>query len=174
MKKLVALAGAGLLLAACSTDPSSAAVVEGDNITIDDLAQVQEDFREQGLNTDAGAVLSLLIQAELASDAIDNIGIVIDEELQDLTVLQLGLDENANYTGRTETLIDYFALTLMVDGGMLSDDEVMLFMGELSASATEADIEVNPRFGEWDGDQIGLVQPSRDYLIEVTEASPLG
>ena len=45
MKKLVALISAGLLMAACSTDPSTAAEVNGEQITIDDLAQVQADFR---------------------------------------------------------------------------------------------------------------------------------
>lgn len=174
MKKLIALAGAGMLLAACSTDPSSAAVVAGDNITIDELAQVQEDFRAEGLNTDAGAVLSLLIQAELAEESMADMGIEISEEMQDVTIAQLSLNENVDYEGRTETLINYFALSLMLDTEQISQDEAMALVSNLSQAAAETNVDVNPRFGEWDGAQLSLVQPTRDYLIQVTQEDALG
>lgn len=172
MKKLVALVGAGLLMAACSTDPSVAATVNGEEITIDDLAQVQSDFRENGVNTLAEGVLNMMINAEVANDIIEAEGLEMPPEIREAVYGQLGLYPAFDYSEQTDEMIDFLTFTLVTQQGFYGPDDIRPVLEALG----EADIDVNPRFGEWDADNFALVPTSRDYLTsEIVETeSPLG
>lgn len=169
MKKLVVFVSAGLLLAACSTDPSSAATVNGEEITIDDLAQVQTDFRENGVNTLADGVLNTMISSEVANDVIEEEGLDVPAEMREAVFSELGLYPAGEYSAQTEEMIDYLAFTLLSQQGAFTPDDIRPIVEALG----EADVEVNPRFGEWDSDNFALVPPTRDYLTsEMLDTEP--
>jgi len=166
VKKLVALISAGLLMAACSTDPSTAAEVNGEQITIDDLAQVQADFRENGVNTLASGLLSMMINAEIAHDIIAAEDLSAPAEYRELVFTELGLYPAGDYSQQTNELIDYLAFTLVTQQGVYGPDDIRPVLDALG----EADVDVNPRFGHWDGDNFALVPVTPEYLTtEIVE-----
>lgn len=160
MKKLVALAAAGLLMAGCSTDPSTAATVNGSEISIDDLAQVQADFREQGVNTLADGVLNMMINGEIANDVIASEGLEMTGEGREAVFGQLGLNPAGDYSEPTDAMIDFLAFTLLTDAGLYTPDDIRPVLDALG----EADVEVNPRFGEWDAENFAIARTDRSYL----------
>ncbi|WP_182355031.1 hypothetical protein [Flaviflexus huanghaiensis] len=168
MKKLVALAATGVVMAACSTDPSTAATVNGSDITIDDLAQVQSDFRGQGVNTLADGVLNMMINGEIANDIIEAQGLDMTGEAREAVFGQLGLNPTAEYSEQTDAVIDYLAFTLLTDAGMYTVDDISPVLDALG----DADVEVNPRFGEWDQDNFAIARPDRGYLTSEDGPAP--
>lgn len=170
MKKLVALVGVGMLVAACATDPSVAAKVNGEEITIDDLAQVQADFRENGVNTLADGVLNMMINAEVANEIIEAEELNLPPEIREAVFGQLGLYPAGDYSAKTDEMIDFLAFTLVTQQGAFTPEEIRPVLEALG----EADVDVNPRFGEWDGDNFTLVPASRDYLTtEIVDTEPV-
>lgn len=164
MKKLVALVAAGLLAASCSTDPSTAATVNGEEITIDDLAQVQTDFRDNGVNTLADGVLNMMINAEVANDIIAAEGLEMPAEIRQAVFTELGLDPEGEYSAQTEEMIDFLAFTLVTQQGIYAPEDIRPVLDALA----EADVEVNPRFGDWDEENFAIAPPTREYLTSET------
>ncbi|MBM9432589.1 hypothetical protein [Flaviflexus equikiangi] len=160
MKKLVALVGAGLLMAACSANPSSAAQVNGETITIAELAQVQADFQDNGVNSLADGVLNMMINAEVANEIIADAGLSVPEEMRQTVFSQLGLNPDGEYSAATDEMIDFLAFTLVVQQGLYTADEINPVLTALG----EADVEVNPRFGTWDSENFAIAPLVRDYV----------
>ncbi|HMR48059.1 MAG TPA: hypothetical protein PKE40_10945 [Arachnia sp.] len=151
LTRLVPVAGALALLAACSPAPSTVATVDGVVITSADLQRSVDGCAEIGVTEEALPVkqhVLLLTASELVRQSAEQHGIVIhDGEVRDLAQQSgfadlLGNDECAK--------LAYPNVALSLLAAELGQDVVI---GELQ----EAQVEVNPRFGQWDTESLGLV-----------------
>lgn len=165
MKKLVALAGAGLLLAACSNDPSAAATVNGEEITIEELSETQSYLRDYGIDWESADVLNLLIVAEVTSDVAEAGEYDGLADIQEQAEVLLGRDDNPEYSETIEEVATYIALDQANASMLLTMEELQ----EVSTSLLEADVDVNPRFGEWDSEIGSLVGTEYEWQVPSTE-----
>ncbi|MFF5446970.1 SurA N-terminal domain-containing protein [Streptomyces sp. NPDC012888] len=195
-----ALLVAAPLLSACSgeTRPGTAAVVGGERITTSALQARVNDVREaQGRSDNAAQLvansgrlervkLSKMIQLRVLERAAEDAGITVSpKEIEDVRKGQL---EQSGGERQLEELL--LAQRVPLAPGQL-DEEIrfqLLFaklserFGEekvlepLAAAARKLDIEVNPRYGSWDVQQITVGDGKTPWITQRTrtEQAPAG
>jgi len=151
LMRLVPVAGAFALLAACSPAPSTVATVGGAVITSEDLQRSVDGCAEAGVTAEMLPLkqhVLLLTAGELVRQTADGHGIKIsDGEVRDLAQEAgyadlLGNDQCAK--------LAYPNVALSLLAAELGQDVVI---GELQ----QAEVELNPRFGQWDPETLGLI-----------------
>ncbi|MDO5723697.1 MAG: hypothetical protein Q4P33_04790 [Flaviflexus sp.] len=153
-------------IAGCS-HPSEAAEVNGQPIDIDTVGEVNDELRAAGLNVTPEATLGLLISARATAPVRTEIPVASDPKLISLAETQLGLADT-DYSPATGKVVDFFAFIIASQNGIAMPDEVT----EVSDAIKNADVDVNPRFGTWEGESGQLLPAQSDYLI-TPQASPL-
>lgn len=165
-RPVLALAAVAAILAGCS-NPSEAAEVNGQPIDIDTLGAVNDELRAAGLNVTPEATLGLLISERATAATRSEIPIASDPQLFSLAETQLGLADT-EYSPATESIVDFYAFVVASQNGIAMPEEV----NEVSEAIKNADVEVNPRFGTWEGESGQLLPAQSEYLI-TPQAAPL-
>lgn len=165
-RRLAGLAALGLVLAGCS-HPSEAAEVNGRAIDIDTVGVVNDELREAGLNVTPATSLTLMISERATASARADIPVASDPQLVGMAEQQLGLTD-LDYSDETKKIVDFYAFVIASQNALASPEEV----AEVSSAIQNADVEVNPRFGTWEGQSGQLMPGQSDYLI-TPKASPL-
>ncbi|MEV7173671.1 SurA N-terminal domain-containing protein [Streptomyces sp. NPDC093224] len=185
-----ALLVAAPLLSACSGEvrPGTAAVVGGERITTSAVqAQVNavraaQNRSEQGATLIANTPqlertkLGRMIQLRVLEQAADDAGIsVTTKEIEDARAARQGkaagdleklalLNRDPLAPGQIDEDLR-FSLLLEKLNERYGEDKVY---GPLSKAAQTLHIEVNPRFGAWDGERIGLGAVDTPWIVQRT------
>jgi hypothetical protein len=196
MRVLVALAMVGLLLAGCSDQPGSAAVVGDTAITEN---QVQDDAAEViaaaetagGLEVETALVTAeqvrRLVEAELVAELADRRGISVtagevDRSIEEVSA-QVGgreaLDAQlAAQAGVPPSALESFVITFLLKEALIADygladrgaAEAQL-IADLGALSQEWGTEVSPRYGTWNPETVRVSERPGD-LAAAAGASP--
>lgn len=169
---LAALALTVAVLAGCSGQaPGTAAVVDGQRISEDQLAAVVEQlnpYLQQPL-TPAQALGLLIESGEIVEVAADS-GLGVSEQ-QALTTLE-GLNEQLGVEGPDE----FAPSTILVARGLVAaqtlaqSPDAAAVQQQIADQVAAADVTVSPRYGSWDG--AGAVVPSAyDWIVAPAAAS---
>ncbi|MDF1488741.1 SurA N-terminal domain-containing protein [Tessaracoccus caeni] len=150
LTRLVPAVAALALLAACTPAPSTVALVGGTPVTAADLQRSIDGCAELGITTQQLPVkqhVLLLAAGELVDQAAEARGFeVSDGELKSLAE-QNG---SADLLGNEECAkLAYPGVKLTLLGQAAGQDELI---AELKA----IEVDVNPRYGEWDAEALGL------------------
>ncbi|WP_098469432.1 hypothetical protein [Serinibacter salmoneus] len=154
-------------MTACTQQPGTAATVEGERITQAELAATVEDLDTlNGMASDPGQVLTSLIFAPVVVTASGDAGVGVSQA--EATAL---LDEVAATAGLEPW--DYAPGTIQIAELQLVSQYTASVAGlneEIAVRAAEADVEVNPLYGEWSG--ASGVQPTQwPWLLEPATAA---
>lgn len=165
----IAAAGlvAALALGGCGAHPGSAAVVDGERISESDLDRAVADFAAvTGQQIDSPTMLSTLVVAPMILDVAAEYGVAAsDDEASAL------LDRQAEASGLPVPEDGYgsgvlqIAKMTIVNQTMSVSPDGNAAMGDVNTRITEADVEINPRYGEFDPS--GQVVPQALPWIEV-------
>ncbi|MEV7524059.1 SurA N-terminal domain-containing protein [Streptomyces sp. NPDC091371] len=188
-----ALLLAAPLLSACSggTRPGTAAVVGGERITTSALQAQVNDVRAAQDRSGAGAQLigatpqlervklGRMIQLRILEKAADDAGISVStKDVEDARKARQG--------NGTAAALELSALQnrIPLAPGQIDDDlrfQLLFakiterfgqdkFLEPLAKAAEQLHIEVNPRYGAWDAQQIGLGQAQTPWITQRTQA----
>ncbi|MFC4554043.1 hypothetical protein [Georgenia faecalis] len=168
-RALVGLTLAGGLLAACSAHPGAAAVVDGEEISENFLADAVRDFEVvTGQPTSAAAMISTLAITPTMLDAAAEFGIGASEEeataLLDAQIETVGGTPPAD--GYAQGVIEIAQMTL-VDQQIQFSEDGMAIGERIAERIAETDIELNPRYGEITADG-NVVPPDYPWLATPT------
>lgn len=157
----------GLTLAGCGANPGAAAVVNGQRITENELAAASADFAAvTGEPVEPAQMLGTLVVVPLILDVAQGLGVAAtDDEAADL------LDQQAEAVGVTppeepysEGVLDIARLAI-VNQTLAASPAGMEAQAEIGAAIAEADVEVSPRYGEYDPS--GAVVPTAfPWIVE--------
>ncbi|MBF0688965.1 MAG: hypothetical protein IR158_14515 [Cellulomonas sp.] len=149
---VAAVVAAGGLLAGCSGQPGAAAVVDGRTITTAELAATQEELAPIFAGARAQDVLGVLITEPFALEVAADEGVGVNDEearelLRTVSVQALGEEEgSAREFGPGSLAVARYSLATAalqdLPGAQAAADR---YQERVAA----ADIEVNPRFGEF-------------------------
>lgn len=148
--RLVPVVAAVSLLAACSPAPSTVAVVNGERITSEDLQRTLDGCAEVGYGTDVvprKAHVMYLTAGELMRQLAAGHGFELNSGEVRAVAAQNNPPELLANEDCAELVFAGSALSLMLEN--FTEDELV-------AELSQADVEVNPRYGRWDADQLGL------------------
>ncbi len=152
---LTAATVGALVLSACSGGGMSsgvAAVVDGNQITIEQVQEATEQFNTLPVSpTTPTDVLTLLVYGDLAEEAHRAAGNAPIPDAQLVNDLKGGgLQNPADSTVDLYRAINH------------------LQMAQQLPSTEDLDIEINPRYGEWDGTNGQVVAQAPEWITEVT------
>ncbi|GEL94950.1 hypothetical protein [Cellulomonas composti] len=166
-----ALAGAATLLSGCAGTPGAAAVVNGDVISSEDVRVAVEQLGALYDEVNTVNVTTVLIQEPILTQVATEHGIGVSEketvDLLNTRATQAGVDPLDEYAPSTLAVARY-ALT---NSKMQDADDADDLSTEVATRITDADIDVNPRFGEYDPETLQLTAPSAPAWIFVPAAS---
>lgn len=142
----------GLVLGGCAAQPGAAAVVDGQRIGENQVARAVADFTAvTGQPVDTQAMLSTLIIAPILLDVAAQGGVAAS----DAEAVAL-LDGQAQALGRTapeegygEGVIQVAKMTI-VNQGLMTAPNAQELVGQVNERVAQADIEVSPRYGDFD------------------------
>ena len=163
----VTLAGGVALLTGCSGTPGAAAVVNGEVITSEDVRVAVDQLGSLYEQVNTVNVLSVLVQEPILMDVADEHGIgVSDEEAE---VLLNAAAENAGVDAPDEYAPSTLAIAKFAKANSkLQDaDDAADISDEIAKRIGDADIEVNPRFGDFDADSLTVLAPATPSWIVV-------
>lgn len=148
-----------LALGGCGAHPGTAAIVDGEQISENELDRAVTDFAAvTGQQIDSPTMLSTLVVAPMILDVAAEYGVAAsDDEASALLDRQaeasgLPVPEDGYGTGVLQ-----IAKMTIVNQTMSTSPEGGAAMEDVNARITEADVEVNPRYGEFD--ETGQVVP---------------
>jgi hypothetical protein len=153
----LAVVGAGaLVLAGCSGTMSSdvAAVVNGKEISVEEVQEATAQFNSLPVTpTTTSDALTLLIYGDLAEEAYTEAGLPPVPESQLVSQLRTGGIQDPS-----DSLVDLYRSITYLTGlqGLPPTDDL--------------EIEVNPRFGDWDADAGQVIAQAPDWITDVTGA----
>lgn len=152
-RPVTALALGALVLSGCSGMSSDvAAVVDGKEITVEQVQQATEEFNSLPVTpTTQTDALTLLIYGDLAQDAYTEAGGPPIPDAQLISQLQGG-----GVADPSDSLVDLYRSINHLQGA-----------GGLPSTAG-LDIEVNPRFGGWDGEAGQVIAQTPAWITDVT------
>lgn len=173
LRALAGLAVVGMVVAGCSAHPGAAAVVDGQEISESHLAEAVRDFElVTGQAPEAVAMLSTLVVAPTILEAASEFGIGVSEqqavELLDAQVEAGGRTPPAD--GYADGVVQVAQMTLLSQQVQSSPDAGEI-NDRIAERIAEADVEVNPRYGEITPD--GQIQPA-SYPWLTTATTPEG
>ncbi|MBO1751970.1 hypothetical protein J4G33_09160 [Actinotalea sp. BY-33] len=138
-----------MLVAGCSTTPGAAAVVEGRTITQSTLDAAQQDLAPIFQGVDARTVLVGLIVAPYFLEAAAENGVAVSEE-QAVEVVNQGLAESGQELPElSEGALEVLRFSLASQSLQQLEDAPAI-ISEVEAEIFEADVTINPRYGELD------------------------
>lgn len=165
-----------LALGGCSANPGAAAVVNGERITEAELSRAVSDFAAvTGQQVEPGAMLGTLVVAPVLLEVGSEHGVAASED--EAVAL---LDQQAEAAGLTAPedgygsgVIDVAQMTL-VNQRLASAPAGAEAAQAISERISEADVEISPRYGEFDPS--GQIAPQSLPWIATatTPATPLG
>lgn len=161
---------AGIALSGCSGQPGAAAVVDGDTISEQALAQsgrALQPFLSNRLSP--RSMLSSMIQADVFLPIAAEHGLAAspDEARDYLDNIAQQADVTAPDTYPEGTLD--VARMLMITQKMRTSDKAQVVQQEVADEVATLQVSISPRYGSWDpqGESGSLVQPpSPDWLIQ--------
>lgn len=143
---------AGFALAGCGAQPGAAAVVDGERITESELARAVEDFAAvTGQQVEAAMMLGTLVVAPSLIEVGAEYGVgASDDEAAAL------LDRQAEMAGLPvpeggygEGVLRVAKMTI-VNQGLSSSPDGARAAEEINEQISQIDVEVSPRYGEFD------------------------
>ncbi len=143
---------AGLALGGCSAQPGAAAVVDGQRISEGELSRTVSDFSAVvGQPVEARQLLGTLIVAPMILDVAADYGVAAsDDEAAQLLDAQLEASgQTAPEEGYSDGLLQV-AKVVIVNQEMSMAPDATIAVEEVNTRIAEADIEVSPRYGEFD------------------------
>lgn len=166
----LSLAATGAVLAGCAGQPGVAATVDDRVITESDLARFVSDGESVlAQEPTADAALSMLILIPWFLDIAADAGAAVSEhdavDLLEEVLAQTGAEapEDGFGTGMIDLARWQLVQTELSSGEVLAPD----FNAELSVLLDEAEIEVNPRYGEFDAESGSVLPREADAWIAV-------
>lgn len=151
LTRLVPVAAAVAMLAACSPVPSTVSLVNGERVSAEDLQRSIDGCAELGYTTQELPVkqhVLFLTAGELVNQVAANHGIEFAEGELRALAQQTQL---AGVLGNEECArLSYPGVSLGLLTEAVGDEEIL---SELRG----ADVEINPRYGEWDAETLSLV-----------------
>lgn len=197
MRFLVALAAVGMLLAGCSEQPGSAAVVGGTTITEN---QVQADAAEViaaaetagGIEVETALVTAeqvrRLVEAELVAELADRRGITVtagevDRSIEEVSAQVGGRDaldaQLAAQAGVPPSALESFVTTFLLKEALIADygladrgaAEAQL-IADLGALSQEVGTEVSPRYGTWNPETVRVGERPGDLAAAAGVSPP--
>lgn len=164
------LATAGLLLAGCAAQPGTAGSIDGERITQNELEDATSEYVAlTGQETEPVVVLNTLLAAEVLPGIAAEHGYALsDGEIEALYAEQAAaLGAEAPADGYSDAFID-LGRYLFVYSEVAASADAQAVFDEFTAAMADADIAVNPRYGEVNAE--GVIEPtSHDWLAGTTE-----
>lgn len=147
---VAAVAGAALLLSGCGT-VNTAAVVDGHRITQSGLQEATEQIAQYAPQPmPARDVLTRLIIAPTVLEVLGE---------RDVTITDAAARSRlADIDGPVPYLLDLTKLDLAI-GQMTQED-----FTEITSRLTEIDVDVNPRYGEFNPEQVAVVPATAEWI----------
>lgn len=176
VRNAAALAAAGLVLAGCAAQPGTAATVNGTTISENDVDDATVEYVAlTGQETSPVVVLNTLVQAELLDPIASDAGYAYsDAEVRNFFLEQAalsGAQERPDVDSRA--FLDLGRYLLQYNEISTSQD-AQTILTELGTSLQEADLKVNPRYGQ--ANESGVIVPTAKEWIQPSEqaATPAG
>ena len=156
-RKIVGAAAAALalagLLAGCTGQPGTAAIVDGRAIPTSDVVTVQNELKPALGDVNTQQVLDILIQEPTVVQLAVEHGVAVSDEEAKATL-------DTFFTANNQTPPATFSPATMqvglhqAAGQKLGNDANSAQIGkEFADRLAKLDVSVNPRFGTWDGSQ---------------------
>ncbi|MCV2396359.1 hypothetical protein OEB99_18770 [Actinotalea sp. M2MS4P-6] len=165
-----ALVGAMLatatLLAGCSPQPGTAAVVDGERIPQSDVADAIDDLGPVLSSTDPAAMLSFLIISPVFVQVASEAGVGVSEQdgasFLDSAFEQSGQTPPATYSDAAVLLGEQAAASTNLSG--LDDSSTAL--STITERIAALDVEVNPRYGTFDPSSGSITAISLPWIAQ--------
>lgn len=158
-----ALLAAGLL-SGCVGQPGTAAIVDGERITVeqvDEAMALGPFFQDQLTPSNA---LATLIESRAAITVAAEHGVGVSQDEAAAFLDEIGAEFIAQDGDYTDPVLDIVRMSVISQelGQAPNGQAIVEEIGEYMLET--ADIEFNPRYGEWDSDQGGLVDGFSDWI----------
>lgn len=143
---------AGLVLGGCSAQPGAAAVVDGQRISENEVAQAVADFTAiTGQPVDAPTMLGTLIVAPILLGAAAENGVAASraEAIALLDQQAAALERPVPEDGYGDGVIKVAQMTIVNQGLQAVPDAQSVIM-DINQRVATADVEVSPRYGQFD------------------------
>lgn len=150
IRSALVLAAVATVLAGCSGSPGTAAVVDGERLTDAEVAQAVEEYASvTGQEALPGAVVYTLVDGFILNDIASSYGLAYsdDEVVEYFTQLAESSGGELPEGGLSPTFVE-LGRTLLVNSSVSTDPDAQAIATDFVAAREEADIEVNPRYGE--------------------------
>lgn len=171
------VAGATLAVAAlagCSAGqaPGVAAEVNGSRITSDYLSDAAglNDYLQTPMTN--SQLLAVLIQARAALPAAERAGVGVSAEQASALLAEIDEDVKRPAIKNNPATVELARLMLLQQNAS-GDSKAQGVVMDTLASLTSENVEVNPRFGSWDGTR-GSLTPTVPAWVEQTESATQG
>lgn len=167
VRVVAAVVAAGGLLAGCSGQPGAAAVVDGRTITTAELATAHEQLAPLFAGVGAQDVLGVLITEPFAVEAAAGEGAGVNDEqalalLRSVAVRALGEEEGgALEFGPGALAVGRYSLA----ASALQEPDAQAAVTAYQERVAEADIEVNPRYGEFTEDLVVAPPAAPSWVV---------
>ncbi|MPV38348.1 SurA N-terminal domain-containing protein [Georgenia subflava] len=177
LRPVVAAAAAGLALAGCAAQPGTAATVNGVTISenaVDDATGEYVAF--SGQETAPVVILNTLVQAELLTPIANEAGYAVsDAEVEQFFLEQAVMLGNAELPENSSDAFIDLGRFLMQYNEVSSSPDAEAVLTQLGTELTEADLEVNPRYGELT-EEGSIVPTTHEWIAQPTgeAAQPAG
>lgn len=151
------LTAAGLALTACSGQPGAAAIVDGQSISENEVAQTVEVWQPllQNQLTPA-AMLAPMIQAPVLLDVASEhgLGASVDDAVQylDDRAEQAQVTPPEEYPDGALEVARMQIVVEVLNSGSVDPQQIS---ADLTERIGELDVELSPRYGEWDPEAAG-------------------
>ncbi|MDD9206600.1 hypothetical protein PU560_08995 [Georgenia sp. 10Sc9-8] len=158
-------AALGLALAGCSAAPGTAAVVDGERITVDDVNEAAADYEAiSGQDVLPAAVAYSLVDARFINDVAADHGVAFS----DAQVADFFAEQAAAAGGQmpADGLSDAFlelGRSLMISANLGAGESTETIVEDYSAARQAADVEMNPRYGQLVDGQLAPV--THEWLV---------
>ncbi|WP_182113266.1 hypothetical protein [Actinotalea sp. JY-7876] len=158
---------AALLLSGCAGDPSAAAVVDGRTITRAELEAAQADLAALSGEVPAGDLLTTMAVAPLYIDAAAAEGVGVSADQARGVVAQSAAGGPGAERELADSTVEVFRMILAINAltAAPGGEEAL---AEVDEAARELDIEVNPRYGEFDPESGEVVPLAQPWLVAET------
>lgn len=161
---LAAAAALGaLVLAGCGVQPGVAAQVADRVITQDELERTREDLSQFVQGADAGAVLVAMVVGPLFVDAAADAGVGVSRDAARTVIAETTAASGAPAPEVGEGVVEVIRFTMAVQNLQALPDGAEI-LAEVDESIGGLDIDVNPRYGQFDA-LAGAITPEAEPWI---------
>lgn len=149
------LAGA----AACSPSADTAATVNGTVISMEDVEEMGTITEAaQGVEVPAASLVGVLVFGEIVADTLGE----SESAPDDAAIAEFfDLDSLQSVSPQVSNGLEYLYYGILAQQGAFQITEET--NAEVTEKVSDADVEINPRFGTWDTENFSITQGA-DYL----------